>query len=698
LPNNNEKRKMQKGGGVVLPALQVSMRKRDGFVPCQQAVVDGEEHVLTLALEPTKEGASGAVWITSLVRIRLALVTKVSLVLNNNSGSPADSFVALSVRDREEDICLKTTSSSTSAVRDLLSNAVAAASGRKRAETRSLDLVVSARAPQLGFGATLQAYLFKLNSKGWKRCFFQLNGAALTYYADEKACTQGLGLGFLDLSQLTLAQTTGHNVQAGTALLSTFRLQISHAREWFIGADDTADAMIWLGQITSAMKRARPKGPHLFVPNAPKEAESQVWARVSSALGCYEADAEEKPRAATEESRRLAKALLLMLDEAENSPETEAASSDVMEQVDSLTNQIFDDATLVRSTHWLLTCSQLFHFRQLRLKRRCIPRDATARRSVRCARRSFATQSCVRRFVVQTTTTVVRRAPEPARVSRWRQWLRRCRRFPLFNCLHLRFPRFRFRLRAKMPRRHRRAKITEMYTRNDSMSSRAIRDAKVAYSSDNLLRQHVVKREPHEPAHFAMPVAPRFKQRSPGVRRDHHRPRRAHPLALPFEPHFVWLWRRFDCATQQLISPDALHVGHAVVVSMGRITHHWRDRHCSQQKLDRVGHGRTVHLGRHPSHGRKQRSYVGCRTSHKRKPQKGCASNAVQDKGARAPHRQIAVLRRRTRHAHSPRQRSHVGLRGKVKGSVLDRRRPARAKHPRIPHARTRSLHSKKAH
>ncbi len=50
----------------------------------------------------------------------------------------------------------------------------------------------------------------------WKKYFFNLSGGMLVYYGDETAFSQGLGLGYMDLTKLSLVQTVGHNVSAGS--------------------------------------------------------------------------------------------------------------------------------------------------------------------------------------------------------------------------------------------------------------------------------------------------------------------------------------------------------------------------------------------------------------------------------------------------------------------------------------------------
>jgi hypothetical protein len=150
----------------MLPQLSVCLRSRDGFVDVLEARIDQTLNCLVLDLCATHECES--VDVQSTVRIKLSKVSSISLVLNGTNSLSESSFVSLAFADRKDPICLRPSSASASSIQTLLADAVALASGRKRFETKSLDLVVSSQ--QKG-GSTTQGALYKLSGTKVQRKF-----------------------------------------------------------------------------------------------------------------------------------------------------------------------------------------------------------------------------------------------------------------------------------------------------------------------------------------------------------------------------------------------------------------------------------------------------------------------------------------------------------------------------------------------
>ena len=216
----------------------------------------------------------------------------------------------------------------------------------------------------------LSGWLYKLSGNGkgkWERRFFVLivsnDPCTLTYYQDEAMREKGLGLGFLDLSQMEMSQTLGKQ-QNGEQTLWTFMIKISMGRTWQLGTEDPVDNIIWLNQLTSIPRSVSSMSPRKgsFGQNSvPKskspsrfpENYSRTIKLLAEAASCYEADSGEgKPVLYNPKRERLASKLLLMLEDEDdgeeetstreqNRTEKRETSHAVMEELATLEEDIF---------------------------------------------------------------------------------------------------------------------------------------------------------------------------------------------------------------------------------------------------------------------------------------------------------------------------------------------------------------------
>ena len=218
---------------------------------------------------------------------------------------------------------------------------------RLRAEAPHLSVLPDGRAENNAFseledssgGADHKGLLSRQTKDGWKEYFFLLTKAGvMLYFADEAAYKSGRGLGYLDLSNLDTAKTTGS--ESG---LSTFELRISQGRVWRLGAADPVDAILWLNVLTSRKKPLPKKGPKPFTPSAPSREELQIVDRLEKQLSCFASDATVVDDL-DGGLNQLTSALLALMDEADAKEQRRPTSLMIADKLSEMEAEIFADA------------------------------------------------------------------------------------------------------------------------------------------------------------------------------------------------------------------------------------------------------------------------------------------------------------------------------------------------------------------